>query len=350
MKIRKKLYNNESAVSVIVGTLALILVVVVGVVAVATILGTFSSDVSKQTGTSSSVIATKTTLNVAGSDNMDFLTRSLADSYSEENPSVRIKSGIIVPNGVIPAIISQSIDVGALAGNIKSSDLAKNPNVQAKQIGSSAVVVITNTATPGVISITTPIAYADLVSFFTVNTIGGNIKAGAKAVARSDNSAIADIFYQKFLGTTTLTAIPGGAPAQSGDAKVISYVASTENAIGFADYGDVKTAISNGEQNISIISINDNSQTYNANTLSYGNISTAARYNYRSTARNADGSFVWTGNQTDVREYNLSLICPLYYVTKGNPNVVENGFLGYATSPAARSAFIQTNTFSVADF
>ena len=82
MIIRKKMYNNESAVSVIVGTLALILVVVVGVVSVATILGNFSTDVSKQTGTTDSVAATKTQINIAGSDSMDLLTRTLGASYA----------------------------------------------------------------------------------------------------------------------------------------------------------------------------------------------------------------------------------------------------------------------------
>jgi ABC-type phosphate transport system substrate-binding protein len=346
------MYNNESAVSVIVGTLALILVVVVGVVSVATILGNFSTDVSKQTGTTDSVAATKTKLNIAGSDNMDLLTRTLGASYAEENPSVRIISGVLVPDGVIDAVIKKNIDVGALSGRLNPDDLKNNPNIQAKQIGSSVVVLITNTKNPGVTNIADPIVYDDLRVFFQDSShTGGNIKAtGAVAVTHTVSSGTADTFYKKFLGLNTLNKIPNGGEALMSD-QVLDYVASTEKAIAFADYGDVKTAISNGELNITILSIDDKYfPYYYANNLTYHNVTIASRYAYRSTARNADGSFVWTGNQSEVPQYNLSLIYPLYYVTKGSPNVAESGFLNYATSPSARSAFIQTNKFSIADF
>jgi hypothetical protein len=256
----------------------------------------------------------------------------------------------MVPDGVYPAILKKNIDIGTLSGNIDSDIIAKNPNVQVKQIGSSAVVLITNTMSPGVTNIANPIAYNNLKTFFQDNTVAGNITPLAKAVTHSHSSGTADTFYKKFLGITPLTAIPGGAPPQHSD-KVISYVAETGKTIAFADYGDVKTAISNGELNITILSVDDGYfPVYYANTLTYHNMTIAARYDYRSTARNADGTFVWTRNQSEVPEYNLSLMYSLNYVTKGNPNVVESGFLNYVTSPSARPAFVQTNKFSIADF
>jgi ABC-type phosphate transport system substrate-binding protein len=257
----------------------------------------------------------------------------------------------MVPDGVYPAILKKNIDIGALSGNIDSDIIAKNPNVQVKQIGSSAVVLITNTMSPGVTNIADPIDYDALKQFFKDNTNNiGNLKSDAKAVTHSHSSGTAETFYKKFLGINTLNAIPNGGIALMSD-DVIAYVASNGKAIGFADYGDVKTTISNGELNITILSVDDGYfPVYYANTLSYHNMTIAARYEYRSTARNADGSFVWTRNQTEVPEYNLSLIYPLNYVTKGNPNVVESGFLNYVTSPSARPAFVQTNKFSIANF
>jgi ABC-type phosphate transport system substrate-binding protein len=345
MIIRKKMYNNESAVSVLVGTLALILVVVVGVVSVATILGNFSTDVSKQTGTTDSVAATKTQLNIAGSDNMDLLTRTLGASYAEENPSIRIKSGVLVPNGIISTIISKSIDVGALAGTIDPSEIAKNPNIQTRQIGSSAVVVITNIATTAA-----TYSMGDLNVTYTgvqTNSHGGAI-AGLTPVYRSDSSGIADTFF-KFTSNGSLSKAPStyvsGAIPVSGNAALVDRIAHTPNTIGFADYGDVA-----GRNDVRIMGIDDNIYVYSPASINYTSLKTTAKYHYLSTAKNADGSYVWTGTQANVSEYSLSLICPLNYITKGNPNVAASGFLNFATSPSARPAFIQTNTFSIADF
>jgi ABC-type phosphate transport system substrate-binding protein len=346
---KKKGIDSESAVSVLVGTLALILVVVIGVTGIALILGTFSTEVSKETSPSQSVTATKTPVNIAGSDNMDLLTRSLADTYEEENPSLRIKSGIIPPDGVYPAIISKTVDIGALSGHITYADITKNPNIQTRQIGSSAVVFITNKDDPGVSSVATPVGYDDLKNFFTDGTINGAIVTGAEPVIRSDSSGTADTLYNNFFGTSTVKKILGY-PSQSSDNAVISYVASTPKAIGFADYGDVQTAITSYGEKISIISIEDGFRSYSADTLTYDTLKNATRYDYRSTARHADGSLVWTGNQSDIKDYNLSLVYPLYYVTKDRPNVLEASILDYAISPAARPAFTKVNAFSIADF
>jgi ABC-type phosphate transport system substrate-binding protein len=101
---RKKWYDNESAVSVLVGTLALIAVVIAGSIGIAAIVGGFSTDVSKHTSPDKSVAATQTPLYIAGSDNMDLLTRSLGESYTAVNPSVRIIYGIISPDSVYNSI------------------------------------------------------------------------------------------------------------------------------------------------------------------------------------------------------------------------------------------------------
>ena len=346
---RKKLYNNESAVSVLVGTLALIAVVIAGTMGIAAIVGSFSTDVSKQASPDQSVAATKTPVYISGSDNMDVLTRSLAESYTAENPSVRIVYGIISPASVYNSINSKITDIGALAGPISYADITKNPDIKTTQIGSSAVVVITNKV--NLTSYDNP-TYTNLKNFFT-SSCGGSPcgpLAGAQAVTRIDSSGTADTFCNNFLGIPSSSTCLGIIQENS-DADVISYVASNPNAVGFADYGDVQTAISNNGVPISIISIDDSIRNYPAGSLTYDNVKVAAKYQYLSTQRHADGSPVWTGTQlANVLEYNLSLCYPLYYVTKDKPNTVQQGILDYATSPAARPAFIKANVFSVADF
>lgn len=341
---RKNNSDNESAVSVIVGTLALIAVVVAGSIGIAMIMGSFSTDVSKHASPDQSVAAAQTPVYIAGSDNMDILTRSLAESYTEENPGVRIISGVISPNGVYPAMISKTIDIGALAGPISYSDITKNPNIQKKQIGLSAVVIITNRS--GSYHAVSP-SYGELQNFFT-GTPGG-VLAGATPVIRSDDCGTADTFYNKFLGSPTVTSLAVGR-AEESDADLISYVAASPDAVGFADYGDVATAITDNGVEVSILSVQDAYHNYPANNMTYDNLKTTAKFNYLSTQRHADGSFVWTGNQTAVPQYNLSLMYPLYYVTKDKPNTLQKSILDYATSPAARPAFMRASAFSVADF
>jgi ABC-type phosphate transport system substrate-binding protein len=348
MIARKKWYDNESAVSVLVGTLALIAVVIAGTIGIASIVGAFSTDVSKHASPDASVAATQTPIYIAGSDNMDGLTRSLAISYAEENSGVRIVSGILVPDGVYPAIISKTVDIGALAGLISYTDITKNPDIRTTQIGSSAVVIITNKATPGITNINNPLTVPVIKALFTNNALGANLDPNAKAVTRSDVSGTADTFYNSFLGMSTLQSIPGGAPPQNSDSDLISYVAATPYAIGFADYGDVESAINNNAEPISIIKIQDALFTYSSSN--YDDIKVAAKYQYLSTQRHADGSIVWTGTQADVPQYPLTLCYPLNYVTKDKPNTLQQGFLDYVTSPAARPAFIRANVFPVADF
>jgi phosphate transport system substrate-binding protein len=345
---KKNPYDNESAVSVLIGTLALIVVVVIGVVGIATILGSFSTEVSKETSPSDSVTAAKTPVSIAGSDNMDLLTRSLADAYGQENPSVRIKSGIISPDGVYQALMTKSVDIGALGGAITYADITKNPDIQTHRIGSSAVVIITNKDDPGVSSIATPVGYSTLRAFFKDGTIAAPIVTGAEPVIRSDRSGTADTLYNNYFGISTVRSILGY-QSQSSDNAVISYVASTPKAIGFADYGDVRTAIGSYSEKISIVTVDDGFYSYPADSLSYTVMENASRYQYRSTVRHADGTLLWAGNQTDIRDYNLSLVYPLYYVTKDNTNVVESGILNYAVSPAARPAFTKVNLFPVVD-
>ena len=59
--------DNQAAVSPIVATLVLIVVAVVGAVAVGSIMGTFSSSVSKQANTGNAASASQTEILIAGS-------------------------------------------------------------------------------------------------------------------------------------------------------------------------------------------------------------------------------------------------------------------------------------------
>lgn len=342
MRSRKKSFDNEEAVSVLVGTLGLILVVVIGISGIAVIYSAYSSDVAKQLSPHQSVISSQIPLVIAGSDTMQITTYYLGDDYMKRNLGVKISGEAVSTNAMISSLDRKAIDLGAVSGKMDYTIVSKNPNLNTKLIGETAVVVITNKASPGVTSISVPVQYSDLKTFFTGGAGGGNIKVVATRAVRSDSSATTDTFYN-FLGSA---ALPGD---RVSDADMIQYVAATQNAIGYADYSDVESSIANNGVAISIVPICDQFYCYPGDFI-YSNMSKAAKYNYLSTATNFDNSPMWTGDQSYVPEYNMSLYYPMYYVWMNSADPLGVNFMQYAISPAAVPAFAKAYTFPIVGF
>ena len=80
MYANMKRMNNDMAVSPIVATLVLIVVAVIGAVAVGTIMGTFSTSVSKNVNAQQASSASQSEILVAGSTTVDPITRAAAGS------------------------------------------------------------------------------------------------------------------------------------------------------------------------------------------------------------------------------------------------------------------------------
>lgn len=339
---KERVYDNESGISVIIGTLLLILVVLVGVLAIATIVATTGNGVAKQMNTQQEGAVGAIPLSVYGSDDMNALTTDIAQAYMSVNPSVHVTSGSIAPDGIYSSLISGTSDIGAVSGKISYPDLSNNPNIQTTQVGEGLVVIIVNKTNP----ITTHASYSALCWTFS-NPSNPNAISGAIPITRSDDAGIVDEFYNIFLGEPTLLNV--GVPV-NGDVAVIQGVSTTPNAIGFANYGDVENAILSSNENVEIIGFDDQIQRYFQNNMTYQNLTVAAKDNYLSTAVHANGQPVWAGNQTMVPQYNMSLFYPLYYVTKQAPNSAESGFIQYAKSPGSLPQFQQAGDFSIAGF
>src|SRR5208283_4862293 len=90
MYANMKRMNNEMAVSPIVATLVLIVVAVIGAVAVGTIMGTFSSDVSKQASAGQASTASQTQLTIAGSTTIQPAMQLVANDFMAANPGYKI--------------------------------------------------------------------------------------------------------------------------------------------------------------------------------------------------------------------------------------------------------------------
>jgi ABC-type phosphate transport system substrate-binding protein len=334
MIMQKKLFDNESAVSVLVGTLALIAVVVAGTLGIATILGGFSTDVSKHASPDQSVAATQTPVYIGGSDIMNGLTRSLGTLYNTGNPSLRIETGSMDQTGLDDALTKKRIDIGAFSGDAKIAGyatIASDPAITMTQIGMSSVVVITNKATPGVSG---TVKYSDLKNFFNGGIPPmGAILAGAVHPLRSDQPETTTEVLYNYLGLAIPAA--GSGNVASGDA-MIQYVATHPNATGYADFSDAETAINNGI-NIAIVGItaSDDTYPYDSGSITYANLAIADKNNYRSIP--------------DESKYPSALCYPLYYVTTQNTAGSTESFINFAKSPAARTAFQNVNAVSIAD-
>lgn len=334
MITQKKSFENDSAVSVLVGTLALIAVVVAGTLGIATILGTFSSDVSKHASPDQSVAATQTPVYIAGSDNMLGLTQSLATSYATGNPSIRIVPGAMDPTGLDDALAKKRLDIGMVSGNVGYAALASDPSMKITQIGMSSVVVITNKATPGVSG---PVNYADLQNFFnTPMSRTGNIyhvPANPSDAIRLERSDQPEITTEALFNYLAVPVPASGSGNVADENSMIQSVASTSYAIGYTDFSDAETAIQNG-QNIALVGFTDPSgtTTYSA---TYANLAAADKNKYRSINDNS--------------KYPLGLCYPLYYVTTTTSGGIPDPFISFTTSTAARSAFQSANAVSIVD-
>jgi len=370
-----KLMNNEMAVSPIVATLVLIVVAVIGAVAVGTIMGTFSSDVSKQANANGAGAASQNEILVAGSTTIDPITQAAAKMYTAKNPGVKITSQAMGSGAGVQAVGNGVADIGAASEAIKSSWTTQFPNLQKYQIGEGAIVVITNKAKPA-IALTTAPSYTDLQGVFSdgkvknSSAIGpdpipyaiGAFNANTAVITRADGSGTADSFYQNYLGFNRTPTSSGNANVQSvnGNAALIAAVGATDYAIGFADYGDTVANIGpNGAKTVAILPIQDlnNANTYTMSNLfdtsanvtaNFNNLRTVAKYIYQTSVE--QGATPTQGTN----KYPITLFRPLYYVTNGAPSSTVQDFINFVEAQpydtnTKTNVFQETNNFCVAD-
>lgn len=259
-KLRK--YRGRKAVSPVVATLILIIVAIVGAVAVGLIVSGIGTQTGKQANASGAASGAKSNLVVGGSATMYPSLVSLATSFGTTNDiNVNVTKG--GSGAGMTGVALGVLDIGA-AGSYTSvaSAISQYPsaNLQAVEVGGSAVVVIMNLGTGNLCTGITKAALADVFSTTTYTipacTAGHTIidiptssstnvtalvagPAGLVGVSRSDlPSGAEDTFYDYVFSSTSsniATALPG--VTESGDTGVLSYVQKTAGTIGFVDLG-----------------------------------------------------------------------------------------------------------------
>jgi len=329
-----KRMNNDMAVSPIVATLVLIVVAVIGAVAVGTIMGTFSSDVSKQANANQASDASATHILVAGSTTVYPASLALASDYETQHPGIKIdvQGG---GSGAGVAAAGQGIaDIGASSSALTQTQLSTYPNLQTYQIGARSVVFIVN-KNSGAAGQT--VAKSELNTWITGKlasnlTVGGTSSNINKLVQRSDASGT-ESTAAKFIGASgysgdnAFDALTTNSTPVSGNPGVIAEINGNTagNEIGFADLGyvyDTTGNLKSTASSISVLNVTDGTNNYQYSTGS------ALR-----TACLASAKDMIAGTSQGTN-WPQSLDSQLLYVTNGEPSSVVKNFITYAQSPA----------------
>jgi len=336
-----KRMNNDMAVSPIVATLVLIVVAVIGAVAVGTIMGTFSSDVSKKASADQAGSASQTEILIAGSTTVQPASEQIAKDYMSNNPGIKVTVQGGGSGAGWTSTLNSIVDIGAMSEDYKANPtkyvVPTGTTINQYKIGGSGIVIITNADSPA--NTTANITKADLKSIYSTTSaaLPTNITAGTTVVTRADASGTADTFF-KYIGYSsgqqTPAAMTGAYVYQAtGNEGVISEVSSTAKSIGFADMGYVfsSSTTSGYVSGIQIVGLEDNGFQ---GVVTKAQIKTGCK-DYLNNGKVSTGDY--------------PLVRGLYYITNGEPSAVVKNYIQFAQSPGAQADFAAAGMFSNAD-
>jgi phosphate transport system substrate-binding protein len=304
--------NNDMAVSPIVATLVLIVVAVIGAVAVGTIMGTFSSDVSKQANTGEIAGQASTEVLVAGSTTVQPASEAWAEMYEKANPSVKISVQGGGSGTGVASVGMGIVDIGAASRQLKDAEKADYPDLQAYQLGGSAVVVIVRgDATP------TAATKAELTAAFPdvgEPSYSGNLATINASYQRAEASGTEETFAKEYLGysgnqsfdhATNVTGV-------TGNSGMITAIKGGVNRIGFVDYGFAKKNEGTSSTTVKMLAIEGVLPTKDSIKASLKD--------------------TFTGTTTS-GAYSSKMARGLFYFTNGEPSSVVKSFITFAQSP-----------------
>jgi phosphate transport system substrate-binding protein len=341
--------NNDMAVSPIVATLVLIVVAVIGAVAVGTIMGTFSTDVSKQTNSGQASSASQTEIVIAGSTSVQPLAEEVAKVYEKANPGIKITVQGGGSGAGVQAAALKLADIGTTSdiGKVTPA-LSTYPDLKTYQVGGSGVVFITNKANPANVSVqdeTHGIVIADLNTLYTTSVGAGTLVATAVPVHRAESSGTEDTAVA-WVTTKTLTSFDGisstaskNLTAATGNAGVLSTVQSTKYAIGFVDLGYAYKADGTLQDNIIVLNPTD----------STGNVFVTSKAGILKSAKDIVAGKAAPSYTAGMVYYPQGLSKALYYITNGEPSSVVKNFIQFTQSNGANDAIHAAGVFSNVD-
>jgi phosphate transport system substrate-binding protein len=336
---------NESAVSPIVATLVLIVVAVVGAVAVGTIMGAFSSDVSEQMNTGDVSGASSSEILIAGSTTVQPASELLAKAYMAEKPGVKISVQGGGSGAGVTSVGMDIVDIGSASRAVKDTELAKYPSLQTYQIGGSGVAIVVpddassitgvtkeglralydsttaqDSATVGWTDSDTDGIIEDTDTFAAAGTPGAvDITVYQRAEASGTEETVAKE-YLKYPGDSFDNTKAEGVNGNAGVAAAIAAGSATNVRLGFIDFGYVTSAHKALDVDTKVCD---------------------KMHILESLKGVAD---------TETTSYVEKLARPLNYIVNGNPSTIVKDYINFAQSPGAVDSIHDVGMFSIVEF
>ncbi len=300
-----KMIKDTNAVSPVVSSLLLIMVVAGGAAFLSAMMRDVGSQADDAVGKTSSMNITAMKIDIVTADLAQPAVESLRNTYNDKRSGVMLQQqqGEMLggtSNIVIGAIDAGTADIGATDRLPSPDEMGKYPDLNVNKIGTSGIVVIINNASGLPVPNYTK---SDLQGFYN-----GTIHP-PKAYQMTGSTGTEKAFLQ-YLG---ITSIDPGITAVTGNAGMLEAVKNWENSIGFIEYGYVDTPEERG-QNVHIAGVK-NEYGYTYTNMSTSNVTLAA------ASSNVNNSY-----------YPLELAHSLYFVTRGRPSSLEDDFIKWARS------------------
>jgi ABC-type phosphate transport system substrate-binding protein len=300
-----KIIKDTNAVSTVVASLMLIMVVAGSAAFLSKMMQDMNSQTDKVAGKSTSADRTSMKINIISSDLARPAVEPLVEAYNNKSLGVFLRlqeseTMDVTSNVSIGEVGTGIADIGVSDRMPSPDEIGKYPDLVAQKLGTSGVVVIVNHVT------TCPVgsfSKNDLVGYYN----GSNPNCKAYQMTGSSGTQQA---FMKYLGnpsiSSTITAV-------TGSAGMLDAVKNHQDSIGFTEFGYVDSPDKRGSVYIAGLYNNENMAIIYTNP-SYSNFTLAA-----------------ASNDVNNSYYPLELAHPLYFVTRGNPSLVDS-FIKWARS------------------
>ncbi len=296
-----KIIKDTTAVSPVVATLMLIMVVAGSVTFLSGMMQNMNSQTDKVAGKSNSADRTSININIISSDLAEPAIEPLVNAYNDKSLGVFLQlqksETLNVTSNVSIGEVSTGIaDIGVSDRLPSQDELDEHPDLVAQKFGFSGIVVIVNKGAP-----------CAPVCIFSKSALQGFYN-GSDTSYTAYQMANPSGTQQAFMQYLNIS-INSNLPAVTGSAGMLNAVENNPSGIGFIEYGFVANS-----ESVSIAGLYNESNGKNYTNMTYSNFTAAV------ASDDMNNSY-----------YPLELVHPLYFVTRGNPTL-ENSFIKWARS------------------
>jgi ABC-type phosphate transport system substrate-binding protein len=291
-----KIIKDTNAVSPVVASLMLIMVVAGSVTFLAGMMQNMNSQADQVTGKSAGADRTSMKINIISSDLARPAVEPLVKAYNDKHMGVMLQLQASVTldmtsNVSIGEVGTGIADIGVTDRLPSQDEMGKYPDLVAQKLGTSGIVVIANGAQIN----------------FTKSMLQANYSSPTSGAFQMAGSSGTQKAFLKYIGMNSTIV-----PSVTGSAGMLDAVKNNANSIGFIEYGYVNPK--NKPGNVYIADLYNASSNITYTNMSYSNFTLAA-----------------ISNDVNNSNYPLELAHPLYFVTRGNPSLTDS-FIKWARS------------------